>query len=50
MTWDAKDGFTGRLPSIAGSILHQYGVTNLIEMADGLAAWEAAKLPVVSGS
>ena len=26
----------------------QYGITNLIEMAGGLAAWDAAKLPVVS--
>jgi rhodanese-related sulfurtransferase len=38
----------GYRSSIAASILHQYGVTNLIEMAGGLAAWEAAKLPVVS--
>jgi hydroxyacylglutathione hydrolase len=28
--------------------LHQSGITNLIEMAGGLAAWEAAKLPVVA--
>jgi rhodanese-related sulfurtransferase len=34
--------------SIATSILHQYGITNLMEMAGGLAAWDAAKLPVVS--
>jgi len=34
--------------SIAASILHQHGITNLIEMAGGLAAWDAAKLPVVS--
>jgi len=40
----------GYRSSIAASILHQYGITNLIEMAGGLAAWEAAKLPVVSGS
>ena len=39
----------GYRSSIAASILHQYGITNLIEMAGGLAAWEAAKLPVVSG-
>lgn len=38
----------GYRSSIAASILHQYGITNLIEMAGGLAAWEAAKLPVVS--
>jgi hydroxyacylglutathione hydrolase len=36
--------------SIAASILHQYGITNLIDMAGGLAAWDAAKLPVVSES
>jgi hydroxyacylglutathione hydrolase len=38
----------GYRSSIAASILHQYGITNLIEMAGGLAAWEAAKLPVCS--
>ena len=38
----------GYRSSIAVSILHQYGITHLIEMAGGLAAWEAAKLPVVS--
>ncbi len=38
----------GYRSSIAASILHQYGITNLVEMAGGLAAWEAAKLPVVS--
>src|ERR1700720_4263752 len=38
----------GYRSSIAASILHQYGITHLIEMAGGLAAWEAAKLPVVS--
>ena len=39
----------GRLPLfIAASILHQYGITHLIEMAGGLSAWEAAKLPVIS--
>jgi len=40
----------GYRSSIAASILHQYGITNLIEMAGGLAAWEAAKLPVVSAT
>jgi rhodanese-related sulfurtransferase/glyoxylase-like metal-dependent hydrolase (beta-lactamase superfamily II) len=40
----------GYRSSIAASILHQYGITNLIEMAGGFAAWEAAKLPVVSES
>ena len=39
----------GYRSSIAASILHQHGITNLIEMAGGLAAWEAAKLPVVAG-
>jgi rhodanese-related sulfurtransferase len=29
-------------------ILKQYWITNLIEMAGGLAAWDAARLPVVS--
>ncbi len=40
----------GYRSSIAASILHRYGITNLIEMAGGLAAWEAANLPVVSHS
>jgi hydroxyacylglutathione hydrolase len=38
----------GYRSSIAAGILHQYGMTNLIEMAGGLTAWEAARLPVVS--
>jgi hydroxyacylglutathione hydrolase len=38
----------GYRSSIAAGILHQRGITNLIEMAGGLAAWDAAKLPVVS--
>jgi rhodanese-related sulfurtransferase len=38
----------GYRSSIAASILHQYGITNLIEMAGGFAAWEAAKLPLGS--
>jgi len=29
---------------IAAGILHQYGLTHLIEMVGGLAAWEAAQL------
>jgi rhodanese-related sulfurtransferase len=37
----------GYRSSIAAGILHRYGMTNLIEMAGGLAAWEGAKLPVV---
>ena len=40
----------GYRSSIAASILHQYGITQLIEMAGGLAAWEAAQLPVVSAN
>jgi rhodanese-related sulfurtransferase len=38
----------GYRSSIAASILHQYGITNLIEMAGGIVAWDAAKLPVTS--
>ncbi len=38
----------GYRSSIAASILHQYGITHLVEIAGGLAAWEAAQLPVVS--
>jgi rhodanese-related sulfurtransferase/glyoxylase-like metal-dependent hydrolase (beta-lactamase superfamily II) len=38
----------GYRSSIAASILHHYGITNLIEIAGGLAAWDTAKLPVVS--
>ena len=34
----------GYRSSIAASILHQHGITNLIEMAGGLAAWDAAAL------
>ena len=40
----------GYRSSIAASILHQHGITNLIEMAGGLAAWDAAKLPAASAS
>jgi len=39
----------GYRSSIAASILQQYGITNQIEIAGGLAAWEAAGLPIVSG-
>jgi rhodanese-related sulfurtransferase/glyoxylase-like metal-dependent hydrolase (beta-lactamase superfamily II) len=35
----------GYRSSIGVSILHQYGITNVIELAGGIAAWEAAKLP-----
>ena len=38
----------GYRSSIAVSILHQHGITRLAEIAGGLAAWEAAGLPVVS--
>jgi rhodanese-related sulfurtransferase len=38
----------GYRSSIAASILQQHGITHLIELAGGLAAWEAAKLPVIS--
>ena len=38
----------GYRSSIAASILHQHGITNLIEMAGGLAAWDAAKLPTAT--
>jgi hydroxyacylglutathione hydrolase len=38
----------GYRSSIAASILNQYGITNLIELAGGITAWEAAKLPVAS--
>ncbi|HUQ94096.1 MAG TPA: MBL fold metallo-hydrolase [Bryobacteraceae bacterium] len=38
----------GYRSSIAASILQRDGITHLIEMAGGLVAWEAAKLPVVS--
>jgi rhodanese-related sulfurtransferase len=39
----------GYRSSIAASILNQYGITDLIELAGGITAWEAAKLPVVTG-
>ncbi len=38
----------GYRSSIAASILHRHGLTQLVEMAGGLAAWEAAKLSVLS--
>ncbi|HZQ54772.1 MAG TPA: MBL fold metallo-hydrolase [Bryobacteraceae bacterium] len=34
----------GYRSSIAASILHQYGITDLIELAGGLAAWDTASL------
>jgi rhodanese-related sulfurtransferase len=39
----------GYRSSIAVSILNQYGITNVIELAGGITAWEAAKLPVIAG-
>jgi hydroxyacylglutathione hydrolase len=38
----------GYRSSIAVGILNQHGITDLVELAGGLAAWEAARLPVVS--
>lgn len=38
----------GYRSSIAASILNQYGITNLTELAGGITAWEAARFPVVS--
>ncbi len=38
----------GYRSSIAVSILNQNGITNLIELAGGIAAWEAANLPLIS--
>jgi rhodanese-related sulfurtransferase len=38
----------GYRSSIAASLLQQQGITDLVEVAGGLAAWEAASLPVVS--
>jgi rhodanese-related sulfurtransferase/glyoxylase-like metal-dependent hydrolase (beta-lactamase superfamily II) len=35
----------GYRSSIAASILHQHGITNFYELAGGIAAWEARKLP-----
>ena len=39
----------GYRSSIAAGVLNQYGITDVVELAGGLAAWEAAKLPVVTG-
>lgn len=38
----------GYRSSIAVSILNQYGITNVIELAGGITAWEAAKYPVIA--
>ena len=37
----------GYRSSIAAGILQQHGIADLIEMAGGLAAWNAAKLPLI---
>lgn len=37
----------GYRSSIAASILQQHGIAQLIEMAGGIAAWNAAKLPLI---
>jgi rhodanese-related sulfurtransferase/glyoxylase-like metal-dependent hydrolase (beta-lactamase superfamily II) len=37
----------GYRSSIAVSILHQHGITNVIEMAGGLAAWDAARIGLI---
>jgi len=39
----------GYRSSIAASLLHREGITRLEEIAGGLAAWEAAQLPLVAG-
>lgn len=38
----------GYRSSIAAGILKQHGITDLVELAGGIAAWEAAKFPVVA--
>jgi rhodanese-related sulfurtransferase len=40
----------GYRSSAAASILQHHGLTNLIEMTGGLAAWESANLPLISAS
>ncbi len=40
----------GYRSSIAASILYRHGITDLIELAGGLSAWDAAKFPIVSGT
>ncbi|GGA78710.1 MBL fold hydrolase [Edaphobacter acidisoli] len=39
----------GYRSSIAAGVLNQHGITDVVELAGGIAAWEAAKLPVVAG-
>ncbi|HZZ39023.1 MAG TPA: rhodanese-like domain-containing protein [Acidobacteriaceae bacterium] len=38
----------GYRSSIAASLLQQHGITRLVEMTGGLAAWDAASLPVIA--
>ncbi len=38
----------GYRSSMAASVLSEYGITNVIELAGGIAAWQAAKLPTVT--
>ena len=38
----------GYRSSIAVSILNRHGITNLIELAGGITAWQVAKFPVTS--
>jgi hydroxyacylglutathione hydrolase len=38
----------GYRSSIAASLLNRHGITNLIELAGGITAWEAANLPVIT--
>jgi rhodanese-related sulfurtransferase/glyoxylase-like metal-dependent hydrolase (beta-lactamase superfamily II) len=40
----------GYRSSIAASLLQQQGITDLVEVAGGLAAWDAASLPVASAA
>jgi rhodanese-related sulfurtransferase/glyoxylase-like metal-dependent hydrolase (beta-lactamase superfamily II) len=40
----------GYRSSIGASILYQHGITRLVELTGGLAAWEAASLPLALGA
>lgn len=40
----------GYRSSMAAGLLHQLGVANVMELAGGFAAWEAAQLPTVSAA
>jgi hydroxyacylglutathione hydrolase len=40
----------GYRSSIAVSILHRCGLTHLIEMVGGIAAWESGQLPMVTAA